>query len=357
MYFLLLSPLVFLAIRTLLNLYSSTLLDFSMYLTATNYFLAGHNPYLAITPQVYPPAFLFIMTPFAIIPVEIARFLWATLSLIAFFLGLHLLLKRVSLKTQIFLGLFALQLFPVKYALAQGQINLFVFLGFVLIYHFFTQKKDFLAGATLAFITIMKLNPILLIFYFLVLKKYRLIAYCLATLLLSNFVIDLLSVHNLTFSFIQATFFRVTAPPLGYYNQSLPALLTRLNLPSLSNYVGVFFLFLSTFFFFKNPTHTQKYFSLFILTILLISPITWQHYLLWSLPAFIYLALDSKKPSLILTIISFILININLKNPILFDHWQIIYSHATIGLLLLYFLVLKSKPCLSACPPWWAGKQ
>ena len=175
MYYLLVSPLIVLAIRTILNVYSSTLLDFSMYLTATNYFLAGHNPYLAITPQVYPPAFLFIMTPFALIPIETARFLWTTLSLIAFFLGLHLLLKRVSLKTQIFLGLLALQLFPVKYALAQGQVNFFVFLGFVLLYRFFTQKKDFLAGFTLALITIMKLNPILLILYFLVLKKYRLI--------------------------------------------------------------------------------------------------------------------------------------------------------------------------------------
>lgn len=351
MYYLCLIPLVFLAIRTLINVYSSTLLDFSMYLTATNYFLAGGNPYLAVTPQVYPPAFLFVMTPFALLPIEIARILWTTLSLISFFVALHLLLKHLSLKTQIFLGLFTLQLFPVKFALAQGQINFFVFLGFVLLYRFSIQKKDFLAGFIFALITIMKLNPILLILYFLVLKKYRLLLYSLGILLLLNLGLDLLTPIPLTTSFIQATFSRITTPPLYYYNQSLPALLSRLNLASLSNFFGLFFLSLTTYFFAKNPKQTEKYFSLFLVTILLVSPITWQHYLFWTLPAFIYLfpsprsllvgtrlRLSAPGGRRLLIGISFILININLRNP------QVIYSHATLGLLLLYFLVLRSHP-------------
>jgi hypothetical protein len=343
-YYLLIAPLVALALRTLLHVYSSTLLDFSMYLTATNYFISGHNPYLASAPQVYPPAFLFIMVPFAALPVEIARALWTTLSLVSFFLALHLLLKNVSLKTKVFLGLLVLQLFPVKYALAQGQINFFVFLGFVLLYRFFTQKKDFLAGLTLALITIMKLNPVLLVIYFLVLKKFRLVAYFLALFALLNLIVDLPSAHNLTLSFFQGTLFRSTNPPLYYYNQSLPALLFRLNLSSLSNYVGLLVLFLSTYSFFKNPSQIKKYFALFILTILLISPITWQHYLFWSLPAFFYLLQDSQKPRLLLTILTIVLININIKNPVPYDQVQLVYSHATFGLLLLYYLVITSKP-------------
>lgn len=344
MYYLLISPLVVLGLRTLLNVYSSTLLDFSMYLTATHYFLSGYNPYLAITPQVYPPAFLYMMIPFALIPIHVARLLWTTLSLFSLFFSIHLLLKKQSLKLKIFLGLVILQLFPVKFALAQGQINIFVFLGFVLIYHFYIHKKDFLAGFTLALIIIMKLNPLLLTLYFLILKKYRLLCYCFATLLILNFAIDLSSVHHLTSFFVDATLIRSNNPPLGYYNQSLPALLGRFNLSFISNLIGITLLFFSSFSFFKNPTHTYKYFVLFLLTILLISPITWQHYLFWSLPAFIYILRDSQKKYLLLTTVSFILINLNLKNPTPFEHWPIIFSHATIGLLILYFLVLKSLP-------------
>ncbi len=318
-----------------------------MYLSATNYFLSGHNPYLAITPQVYPPAFLYFMTLFAFIPIEYARVIYTSLSLVAFFLSLHLLLKRFSLKIQVLISFIVFQLFPVKFALAQGQINFFVLLGFVLIYRFMIQKKDLLASLTLAIITIAKLNPILLLFYFLVLKKYRLIIYCLVTLLFLNLAIDLSTSHNLLLSFFQGTFFRTTNPPLDYYNQSLPALLSRLNLSSISNSVGVFFLSISTISLIKNYSQTKKFFTLFLLTILLISPITWQHYLFWSIPAFFYLFLDSQKPPLIFIFLALLLININLKNPLPFGNVQLIYSHATIGLFLLYILVLKSKPKFS----------
>ncbi len=344
MYYLLISPLVILAIRTLLHVYSSTLLDFSMYLTATNFFLSGHNPYLAVTPQVYPPAFLYLMTPFALLPVEIARAIWTTLSIFSFSLSLVLLLKHLSVKTQVFFGLLALQLFPVKFALAQGQINFFVFLGFILLYRFFTWKKDFLAGLTLAFITIMKLNPILFLLYFLVHKKYRLIFYYLSILVLLNLSIDLATAHPLSFSFLHGTLFRSINPPLGYYNQSLPALLYRLNLSGISNYAGLFLLSITTISFFKKPSLTWKYFVLYILTILIVSPITWQHYLFWSIPAFIYLFKDTHDHFPFLTLLAFILININLKNPLPFEHFQIIFSHATIGLLLLYYLVFISSP-------------
>lgn len=343
MYYLFLFPLVALAIRTFIGVYSSSLLDFSMYLSATKYFLAGQNPYLAITPQVYPPAFLYLITPFALIPEEIAKAIWTSLSLIAFFLSLHLLLKRFSLKTQIFIALFSLQLFPVKFALAQGQINIFVFLGFVLLYRFYKNNRDFLAGLTLAIITIMKLNPILFVLYFLVLKRYRLIFFSIVLLILLNFAVDALTSHNLTQSFLQATLFRSINPPLGYYNQSLPALLYRLDLSTFSPLFSIIILSVTTYSFFKNITNTKKFFSLFLLTLLLISPITWQHYLFWSLPAFFYLLFDSQKPSLILITFALVLININIKDPIPFSNNQLFFSHATIGLLLLYALTFKSK--------------
>jgi alpha-1,2-mannosyltransferase len=312
-----------------------------MYLTATNYFLAGHNPYLASAPQVYPPAFLYVMIPFASVPIETARFLWTTLSLISFFYALHLLLCKYSPKVQIFISLLALQLFPVKFALAQGQINLFVFLGFILIYHFMQHKKDFWAGFTLAIITIMKLNPIILLLYFLILNKYRSVLFFLLSFVLLNLLIDLSTPINLTLYFLQGTIFRATNPPLGYYNQSLPALLYRLHLPTLSTPLSFLILTLTSLKLFLKK-ETKKGFYLFLLTILLISPITWQHYLFWSIPIFIYLfQFEPKHPFLIL--LSLILINLNLKNPLPYINHQLIFSHATIGLLLLYLLVLISK--------------
>lgn len=302
-------------------------------------FLPVTTPILPLLPKFIPQPFYFLFHLRSL-----ARIIWTTLSLTAFSLSIHFLLKHFSLKVQVFVALFALQLFPVKFALAQGQINFFVFLGFILLYQLLIQKKDFWTGLTLSAIIITKLSPILLLLYLLILKKYRLIAYCLASLILLNLAIDLSTSHNLSLSFLQGTLFRSTNPPLDYYNQSLPALLYRLNLSSISNSIGLFFLSVTSISFLKNPTQTKKHFTLFLLSILLISPITWQHYLFWSIPAFFYLLLDSQKYSLPLIFLALILININIKNPTPYIYNQLIFSHATVGLLLLYFLILKSKP-------------
>jgi alpha-1,2-mannosyltransferase len=332
-------------IRTFINVFSSSLLDFGIYLNATHFFLQGGNPYSAVFPQVYPPAFLFIITPFALLPIDIARILWTALSIANLVTALLILFKNLKPRVKLLLILAAFQLFPVKFTLGLGQINLFIFLGFVLIYHFLNQKNQFLAGLSLAIISFIKFNPILFLAYLFLTKNYKAILYCLGFFVLANLAIDLFTPHALNLSFIQATLFRVANPPLAYNNQSLPALLYRLNLSLFSLPLSAVIFAITSLSIFKNRQNTLRNFSLFMVTLLLISPIAWQHYLLWTIPAFYLLFSQKLNPKyLIYYLVIFFLINGNLKNSDLLLNFQLIYSHATFGLLLLYFSLLKTSP-------------
>lgn len=331
-------------LRTFINVFSSKIQDFSQYYYHWgNIFLAGGNPFIDLFPQGYPPAFLLFITPFSLLPGNVANILWTMLSIISLAVALLILFKDLKPKIKLLLILAAFQLFPVKFTLGLGQINLFVFLGFVLIFHFLSKKQQLGAGITLAIISIMKLNPILFLVYFFLTKNYRAILYCLGFLIITNIGVDLLSPHQLSLSFLQITFDRLSFPPLSYYSQSLPSLFSRLDLPALILPVSVFLFAVTFVYIFKNRKNTLQNFSLFIVTLLLISPIAWQHYLVWTIPAFFYLFSQKPSAKFLIYLFIFFLINGNIKNPVPFAGNQLIFSHAAFGLLFLYYFLLKKE--------------
>ncbi|HEX9007776.1 MAG TPA: glycosyltransferase family 87 protein [Patescibacteria group bacterium] len=347
-----------LAFRTISISLASNLLDYSYYLKAGSDILHGINPY---TNLLYPPASLFLFIPLSQIPFPVAKVIWTTLSLLAFYLGLYLFVGELGLtkyfpfkisRPNIALVLFLLflQTFPVKFSLAQGQINFFVFLGFSLFNSFLNHHHDLLAGLTVGLITILKFNPVFYLLYFLILKKTKSIYVFLLVFIVLNLLIDLIYPHNLNISFVQNIQF-MSANYSGYYfNQSLAALFSRyLPIAVFAHLVTNTFSFLlwattlSQLYFFKK--HSLNSFLLFIVTILLTSPLTWQHHLIWTILVFIYLFVEFKKNQnqvlLTLSAIAFLLINLNLKDPQSLNPQNLLYSHATFGLLLLYSLILS----------------
>ncbi len=346
---LILGILVILGIRTIFNVFSSQMIDFSAYMSTTQTFLSGQNPYLT-TPLslLYPPASLLFFLPFSVFPYLYAKTFWTIISLISLFLALHLIFQKYKDKIsklhlpapEMFFLLFILQLFPVKFSLAQGQINGFVLLGFVLLYYLIQTKKPILTGLVLAIIVNLKFLPIFFVLYLLLTKQYKSTLYFAFFYLISNITINLFSPIDLNTSFISQTFLRSTRPPLAYYNQSLTALLYRLGLERISNYLNIALLSLTSISVLCKPKNNSLIFSLFLCCILLISPITWQHYLFWTIPIFLVIFPQKLNFVSVLTTISFVLININIKSPEQYSSNQLLYSHATVGLIVLYCLLL-----------------
>lgn len=355
--------LLILAFRTILLSFSSRLQDFSYYLQGARFLLSGQNPYFTSPSQVYPPASLFIFIPLSQLPGLLANTIWTSVSLISLFLALHYfekyILGQVTFFTELIIYLVSLQTFPVKFALGQGQINFLVFLGFALIFHFLQTKKDTLAGLTLAVITTLKFSPILIIPYLFLTKKTKSIYAFLFFIIIFNLSIDLIFPFPLNKSFIQ----RITNMSANfsgdYYNVSLTATIIRFFPQSAARFIDIglaaFIWLISIFASIKTKDRLDSYLT-FIIVILLTSPLTWQHYLFWSIPAFILLFsrtilltkhIDGKSSGALATLVSFALINSNIKNPQAISPQNLLYSHATIGLILLWLLLIF-KHCSEA---------
>lgn len=348
---LLTTALSFFALRTIYIAFQSSLQDFTYYLGAASNFLSGKNPYLSYPSQVYPPASLFLLTPLSLLPPSLSHSLWTTTSLASLFFALHIfstiIFKSKSVISTLFLFILSLQTFPVKYALAQGQINFLVFLCFALFFDSISKKRNHLAGLILSLAVSLKFNPIFLVLYLLITKNTKaLLAFILCFTIL-NLSIDLFTAHSLNNSFLHSITNMSTHYSGYYYNTSLAALTSRLFSQPLASIIN---LSLSALIWFitlivSRKSHHLLTFSLFLITILLTSPIAWQHYLFWSILAFLTLVSINTKhknlPYTLFLLLSFILINLNIKDPQTISIQSPLYSHATFGLLLLYLLLVS----------------
>ena len=336
------------AIRTISLTLRSDLQDYSYYLKAAQNLLSGQDPYFTYPTQVYPPASLLLFIPLSLLPPDLSKLLWTTISLISLFLALNIFsgyaLKKDSNVFATIFFLISLQTFPVKYALAQGQVNFLVFLGYACIFHFLSQKKLHLTGLILSLIVILKVNPLLLIPYLILTKNTKSLPVFLLGLLSLNLYIDLLFPHPLNKSFLQSLVNMSTNYSGYYYNTSLAGLFIRLTNQQIAGILNLAFsglVWILVFISSLKAKHNPLTFSLFLVAILLTSPITWQHYLFWSLPAFLILvSRKQNKLTLILTALSFSLINLNLKDPQQLSMTNPLYSHATFGLLLLFLILI-----------------
>ncbi len=336
------------SLRTINQVLRSNLQDFTYYTGAADNLLSGKDPYFSYPTQVYPPASLYLFIPFSLLPPQLSRTLWTSLSLISLFFALKIfsvnLYKKIPLAHIVLIFLASLQTFPVKYALAQGQINFLVFLCFALVFHFLSRKKDFLSGLFLAIAVSLKVNPLLLLPYFLLTKKTKLLPAFFISLLLLNLSIQLLFPIPLNNSFLRSVINMSTNYSGYYYNTSIAAVSIRLfdqSTAILFNLGLTSVIWLITFFATRLTKHGLLPYSIFLVAILLTSPITWQHYLFWSIPAFLYLIkLPRPKLTLLFTLLSFILINFNLKAPQLLSTTNPIYSHATLGTLILFSVLV-----------------
>jgi len=89
------------SLRTINQVLRSNLQDFTYYTGAADNLLSGKDPYFSYPTQVYPPASLYLFIPFSLLPPQLSRTLWTSVSLISLFFALKIfsvnLYKKIPL--------------------------------------------------------------------------------------------------------------------------------------------------------------------------------------------------------------------------------------------------------------------
>lgn len=287
------------------------------------------GPYSGVVDYTYPPPFLFIALPFALMPYPVARTLWLLFNLFCFVASLLLLIRMLNIRISwqrgvgYWIGLLLIA-FPIYDTFLLGQANSIIFLCLTLCYLLSRQGRHFSAGIALSSAVAFKFTAIPLLIYFLARKQWSAVTGCLLGLTAWFGASILLFGPNLQLHFIQM----LRTWNLRYLgmstNVSPAALISRAfaylsNLDPLSVDDATFMqvasqssffypmLFLCTllialivFLFCCKAGNQDLLFALAITGTVLISNLTWFHHLIvLFIPALILLSLHQQQPTLL----------------------------------------------------------
>ena len=331
--------------------------DFSQYFWGLKTIVQGINPYIvaqnSLTPTVYPPFVLFLLSPFGFLPIFWAGKIWTVFSIIFLFLAVYLIFKIYNKKIFSSLGFIILGLvclsFPVKFTLGMGQINNLILFLFVLSIYFLEKKKNYLPSLFLALSLAIKLFPVFFPLYFLIRKKWKLLFFTFTTIglfYLVSFLIDP-KINIYFYKNILPTF--LSGWKTDYYNQSLSGFIGR----SISEdyirgliryFLSAIFILISFFVIFKSPLNTKlanMHLGLLVSLNLIISNFSWQHHFAFMVFPFIatmfYIQkMKNKTKLLVLLFIAYVLISFNLKDPNAVP--ILLRSHVFYGAVLMWIL-------------------
>lgn len=360
--------------------------DFTTQYFVPKMILSGQNPYSGggalFTSQVYPPTVFFVYLPISFLPIQIASHLFTFLSLVALVLSLYLLSKIFDLKflgtTNLTIMTLVFMLFPVKFTLGMGQINLFILLIMVLILYFIKKQNEFIAGIFLGLSIVIKLFPLFLPVYLLLKFKkgnrglmlpwtrlrlwYRkkqlkddleMLDGLLLVVALAGLLIVFLIPKEL---YLQ--FFFETLPSLlnswktDYYNQALSGFIGRsFGTQETGNLLklGLSLVITMTTLFIITKNDDDKFassalkFGTLITLSLILNNFSWQHHYVWIIipfyATFNYLRrIEAGTLSYIILLVSYFFVAINFKYP---QQLPVFFqSHVLYGSLILLVLNL-----------------
>lgn len=339
--------------------------DFNVYYYGSKIVISGGNVYLGdkqlFTSFVYPPFVALFFAPFTILPFFIAEKIWTLVSIVSLLLSLFVLFKifkqKIFSSTAILLVSLSFLAFPVKFTLGMGQINLLILLFLVLTIFFANNHKDKTAGSFLGLSIALKLFPVLLLLYFSLIKRWKIIFFCL-TIIISSLVLPLFFIKPE----VNLYFIKITLPNLlggwkyDYYNQSLSGFLGRTGWIDfreiLRIFISVIFLGISFFAIINKPTKkglSNLKIGILIILSLIINNFSWQHHFVWLIFPFFATFFFIKNEKLdkryyVFLFLAYFLVAFNLKNPQIAP--VILQSHVLYGAIILWaldiYLILKT---------------
>jgi hypothetical protein len=290
--------------------------DYSVYIAAGQAVIDHTDIYKAQNVRgwryVYPPPFAILMVPLAHLPAAIGSFIWFLLEVGAIAASSFMsvaLLKDIDFSHKKYL-LYALPLLSLCVLLISGvlrcQASAFMFCLIIAAFYFNLNNKPVYAGLSLAAAILIKVFPATLIVYFLIRKKWSMLAATFVGLILFSLVlpslvwgwqqnidnilrwIDVVGHPTLESNAVRAHISSIYGQLLDTTkprNQSLESLFLTINTPSyLVNYFvaasGLFMLVVMWFAATKIKNHFDELMlcSTFIVWALLITPISETHY-------------------------------------------------------------------------------
>jgi hypothetical protein len=283
-------------------------------------------------PFLYPPPSLLVFYPFSLLSLQGAQTLLLFISHISILLFFFLFFfKILKMKFEgLFIGLALIYVFsyhPTVHSLWLGQVNLLILL--MLILSWYTLQKDGhpgLVALPFSLAIIIKTYPALLLVYLLVKRKFAVVFWILG-LLSGYFIIALIFLPRE----VWIDWLTVVVPSGGYgnaalgvleptspWNQSLNGFFSRIFIPTeyshtlinspaaarvLTYVFSLVIIIVATRLCYlaskkyKSDKIMNIEFSVFLLTVYLIAPFSWEHHLVFVLPAImvvIYLLFHSK---------------------------------------------------------------
>lgn len=196
--------------------------DYSIYYSSALAMRRGMNPYTTdLTPLARslgfelgkinhatdPPTFVMCFVPLTLLAPRTGFYVWTAINAGAFLLALVLLFRWTpGFRRDPALALAALAILfpPVIDHLVFGQNKMLVLLMFVLMLRWMERGRDAAAGLILAFATLLRAFPMLIVGYLILMKRWRVVAYTMAGLAVGGLLTLALAGFSSTFSFLLA---------------------------------------------------------------------------------------------------------------------------------------------------------
>ena len=293
--------------------------DFAVYLTGASHLLDGRvyqvglprPPHLGFT---YPPFAAVLFYPLTVIPVKVAQLIWALVNVMALYalvqLSLRAVLRAAPIRMVILASLILLTpvywLDPVHRTLMYGQVNLVLA---ALVLADFTVPLSFCGrrlprGVLVGIAAAVKLTPLVFVLYLLATRRWRAAGVALAAFAACCAAAVALSPSASWAYWTRYVFNTSRVGPLSYItNQSLraatdravhalasPTLVTLLSVAVLAGGIA-----LAAWAFRASSDLLGVLIS--AATGLLVSPVTWDHHMVWIVPVIFWLALAPKRPA------------------------------------------------------------
>ena len=271
----------------------------------------SHGPHLPFT---YPPFAALVFEPLTFIPMALAQLLWTVVNIAALYVIIYLPIRAVfsaaPTRMLVLLSLISMTpvflLDPVRQTFSFGQINL-VIVALVLLDvtgQLKIGKKSLPRGVLIGVASAIKLTPLIFILYLFATRRVRAASVALVTFALSAIIAAALSPRN---SWFYWTRYVADATRIGkaYYisNQSMRAVADRVShevvattLVALISAIVLIGGILIAAWAFRASSDLLGI-LLCATTGLLVSPITWDHHLVWVVPVIIWLACSPDRPA------------------------------------------------------------
>ena len=295
-------------------------LDFSVYVLGAHHLVDGRLYAVSLTtvphlPFTYPPVAALAFAPLTVLPTSAGQLLWATLNVLSLYAVLLLSLRATLPGTdRVRLALWALVLLgpsylldPIRLTFYFGQVNLV--LCALLLLDLTTEvriaRRTLPRGVLVGVAAAVKLVPLVFVPYLFVTRQVRAAWTALASFGACSLVA--LAVHP-SASWDYWTRYATDAARVGnpYYflNQSLLGAADRLThrdlSPTAGDVVGLVVLVAGIALARWAWRDSSAFLGILMCatTGMVVSPITWEHHLVWTVPVLVWLACASDRPPL-----------------------------------------------------------